>query len=84
MECPTQFGGGLPSSDGGDPIYEYEVEFNERDDFGGSDGGREVVAATLVTISDLTSGRYYYVRALARNSVGSGSFTTEEIMVIAA
>ena len=83
LECPTHFGGGTPSSDGGDPIYEYEVEFNERNDFGGSDGGREVVTNTLVTISDLTGGRSYYVRALARNSVGSGSFTTEEIMVVA-
>jgi hypothetical protein len=83
IQCPTQYGSSLPCTNGGDSIYEFEVEFNEREDFGGSDGGRKRVTGTLTSIDNLTSGRPYYIRALARNSIGSGAFTSGQVLVVA-
>jgi len=74
-ECPLPYGGGDgPLSDGGEPINEYEVEYNDKSDFSGNDGGRKLVTTTSCTLTDLTEGRKYYLRVLARNSVGSGRF----------
>ena len=81
--CPTTYGGSVPSSDGGEVITEYEVEFNEQEDFVGSDGGRKTASGSIVTLLNLTGGRAYYIRVLARNSIGSGSFTSHETAVIA-
>jgi len=39
-DCPTPYGGGLPASDGGEDIVEYELEWSHLADFSGSDGGR--------------------------------------------
>jgi hypothetical protein len=82
-ECPTRFGGNTKSSDGGEEIVEYEVEFNERSDFGGSDGGRKIVSGTFTTIENLTSGRTYFIRVLARNIIGSGAYTVENMSEMA-
>jgi len=75
-ECPSRYGSTLRSSDGGEPILEYQVEYNERSDYRGTDGGRKIVSTTYTTIDQLTSGRNYYIRVLARNTVGSGPYTT--------
>ena len=83
IECPTRFGGNTKSSDGGEEIVEYEVEFNERSDFGGSDGGRKIVSGTFTTIENLTSGRTYFIRVLARNIIGSGAYTVETMSEMA-
>ena len=83
LECPTRFGGSIQSSDGGEEIVEYEVEFNERDDFSGSDGGRKIVYGTFTTINHLTTGRMYFIRVLARNIIGSGAYTVEQISATA-
>jgi hypothetical protein len=75
LECPSPYGGGNgPISDGGDYISEYEVEYNERSDFSGVDGGRRVLTAFSCTLTNLTEGRRYFVRVLARNAIGSGRF----------
>jgi len=73
-DCPIPFGGTLPASDGGSTIIEYEIEFNERNDFTGSDGGIETTTSSPYTLVGLTPGRTYYVRVLARNSIGSGYY----------
>eukprot|EP00559_Dactyliosolen_fragilissimus_P009066 CAMPEP_0184869082 /NCGR_PEP_ID=MMETSP0580-20130426/32783_1 /TAXON_ID=1118495 /ORGANISM="Dactyliosolen fragilissimus" /LENGTH=1039 /DNA_ID=CAMNT_0027370337 /DNA_START=554 /DNA_END=3672 /DNA_ORIENTATION=- len=53
LDCPMAFGHNIfPISDGGDQISEYEVEFNEREDFSGADGGRKIV----------TGGKLYFVK----------------------
>jgi hypothetical protein len=72
--CPTGYEGGIISSDGGDKIFEYEVEYNERSDFSGVDGRTKFVSGTSTTLQNLHSGRPYYVRVLARNTIGSGFF----------
>jgi len=72
--CPTPFGGVLAESTGGDPISVYEVEFNEVADFTGQDGGTTVTDGTTLTLAGLTSGRLYYIRVLARNTIGSGEY----------
>jgi hypothetical protein len=74
IDCPVPFGGSLPASDGGDDITEYEIEYNERADFSGSDGNRVSTTGTTKTLTGLTAGRFYFVRVLARNSIGSGAF----------
>jgi hypothetical protein len=73
-DCPDNLGGDTSASDGGSSITEYEVEYNERSDFTGSDGGSMTTTSTTATLSGLTSSRTYYVRVLARNAVGSGEF----------
>ena len=73
-DCPTPYGGSLPASDGGEEISEYELEFNERSDFLGSDGGRRTYTGTHAVLSHLYSGRMYFIRVLARNSIGSGKY----------
>merc|ERR1712227_379057 len=72
-DCPVAFGDTLPASDGGSTIIEYEIEYNERSDFLGSDGGIETASSSPYIINGLTPGRTYFVRILARNAVGSGA-----------
>ena len=55
-------------------MSEFEVEYNENAEFTGSDGGFATTTAQQLTLSGLTSGRTYYARVLARNSVGSGAY----------
>jgi hypothetical protein len=73
-DCPTAVGGVLSESTGGCKIREYEVEYNERSDFTGQDGGRQVTDGTSLVLVGLEAGAAYYVRVLARNSVGSSQF----------
>ena len=80
-DCPTPYGGVLPSSDGGDAILEYELEYNERSDFLGSDGGRMTYVGFLAMIDNLYSGRVYFVRVLARNSIGSGQYSAVDAAI---
>lgn len=77
-ECPTALGSSLPESTGGSAIIEYEVEWNEKDGFDGTDGGSITTTSTSNTISGLTEERGYYVRVLARNFAGSGEFCENE------
>jgi hypothetical protein len=81
--CPARYEGGFVSSDGGDKIYEYEVEYNERSDFSGADGRTKFVTGMATTLQNLHSGRQYYVRVLARNTVGSGFFRIFKNAVLA-
>ena len=71
-------GSTLAESTGGDTIQEYEVEYNEDADFTGQDGGLSTTDGTSLTIEGLTSGRLYYIRVLARNSVGSGDYCARD------
>jgi hypothetical protein len=80
--CPTRYGG-LISSDGGDEVFEYEVEWNERQDFNGADGRTKFITGTATTLQNLHSGRQYYVRVLARNTIGSGFFRVLENAILA-
>jgi hypothetical protein len=73
-DCPTPYGGSLPASDGGEDISEYELEYNEKSDFLGNDGGRRIYTGVYAVLNHLYSGRTYYIRILARNSIGSGKY----------
>ena len=72
--CPEPIRGGLPVTNGGTPITEYLIEFNESPDFRGLDNGQEIALGGSHTIKNLTPGRLYYIRILARNEMGSGEF----------
>jgi hypothetical protein len=81
-DCPTAVGGSLPQSDGGSSILEYLIQYNELPDFSGYDDGQVVASAstssasslTLYVLTNLTPGRTYYLRVLARNALGAGQF----------
>jgi len=73
-DCPSAVGGGLPQSDGGASITEYEVEANDLTDFSGFDSISVTTSATSYSLSGLTPGRTYYIRVLARNAQGAGSY----------
>ena len=73
-ECPSSVGGGLPASDGGQPITTYVVAYNEKPDFSGIDTGELVTSGTSYTIQNLIPGRKYYIRVLGRNAQGSGPY----------
>lgn len=73
-DCPTEAGGGNPSSTGGSDIVEYQVQYNELADFTGYDSGEFTTTDTTYTLTGLTAGRTYYMRVLARNAQGSGSY----------
>ena len=74
QDCPTEVGGGLPSSTGGSSITEYEINYSESVAFDGLDSGIFTTTATSFTLPNLTPGRLYYIRVLARNAQGSGSY----------
>ena len=74
-DCPTPFGGSVPASDGGGDIFEYELDASD-----GSHSRRSVYTGYHAVLTDLLPGKTYSVRVLARNSLGSGSFS-EEILV---
>ena len=75
-DCPVPIGGSLPQSDGGALITSYVIAFNELEDFSGYDSGElsTVNTATSFTVTNLTPGRVYFIRVLARNAQGSGEF----------
>jgi len=73
-DCPAPVGSVLPASTGGTPIKEYLIAYNEREDFKGFDAGEVTTTASTYTLEDLTPGRVYYIRILARNAMGSGQF----------
>lgn len=75
-DCPTQPGGSLASSTGGSAIVEYSIQYNELQDFTGYDSGEFTTTSTTYTLTGLTPGRTYYLRVLARNAQGSGSYCT--------
>jgi len=65
---------GLPTSDGGSSIAEYEVSYNDLEDFSGKDAGSFTTTDTTYTLTGLTADRKYYIRVLARNAQGAGNF----------
>jgi len=73
-QCPTAVGGVTPASDGGTPIVEYAVAYNDKADFTGMDTFEKTTTNTYFQLTDLTPGRTYYIRVLARNAQGSGGF----------
>jgi hypothetical protein len=73
-DCPTPFGSSAAESTGGSAIQAYEIEYNERSDFTGSDGAITTTTALSLTLSGLTPERFYFVRVLARNQQGSGAY----------
>jgi hypothetical protein len=72
--CPSTVAGGLPATDGGTSIVEYQINFNDLPDFSGLDSGSFTSTNLYYTISNLTPGRTYYIRVLARNARGAGSY----------
>jgi hypothetical protein len=73
-DCPSTIAGSTPASDGGSVIKEYEIEFNDLADFSGFDSGKVTTTNTFYTLINLTPDRKYYIRVLARNAQGAGSF----------
>jgi hypothetical protein len=72
--CPTEIGGGVSAAYGGGQITEYQVTYNELEDFSGFDTGSATTSQTYLTLTGLTPGRTYYVKVLARNYAGASSF----------
>ena len=72
--CPSTIVGGLPCTDGGTPIIEYAISYNDQADFSGLDNGEITTSQMSYTLQYLVPGRMYYIRVLARNAQGSGSF----------
>jgi hypothetical protein len=73
-DCPAGIGGGVPQSNGGSPITEYEINFNDLEDFSGFDTGKITTTQTAYTLKNLTPDRTYFIRILARNAQGAGRF----------
>jgi hypothetical protein len=72
--CPDGIGGNPPQSDGGSLITEYEINYNDLEDFSGFDTGKVTTTKNTYTIQNLTPDRTYYIRVLARNAQGAGRF----------
>ncbi|EJK50928.1 hypothetical protein THAOC_29958 [Thalassiosira oceanica] len=79
IDCPTPFGGSAPASDGGDGIFEYELEWRESSS-DASHAKRKSTSGFHAVLTNLVVGKFYSVRVLARNSQGSGSFS-EPVLV---
>ncbi|EJK54897.1 hypothetical protein THAOC_25436 [Thalassiosira oceanica] len=79
IDCPAPFGGSVPASDGGDDIFEYELEWRESSS-DASHAKRAVYSGFHAVLTNLVVGKSYSVRVLARNSQGSGSFS-EPVLV---
>jgi len=73
-ECPSGVGGGLPVAYGGTAITEYEISYNDQEDFSGYDTKEITTTNLFYTLTNLTPDRTYYIRILARNAQGAGSF----------
>jgi len=85
FDCPTAIGGEAPSSTGGSSITEYAISYSDYSDFTGVDSGEIVTQYTHYTLQNLTPGRLYYIRVLARNAQGSGlycAFTDYNCLVV--
>ena len=76
LPCPSEIGGGLPGSYGGSSITEYEISYNEFEDFTGYDKNSDPLTTTQTSypLTGLTPGREYYIRVLARNIAGAGKY----------
>ena len=74
-ECPKPYGGSLATSDGGENIWEYEVEWSKRPYFNGGNGGQKLVDELVCIIENLTVDQNYYFRVLARNNIGSSKWS---------
>jgi len=74
LDCPTALGGSLAMSHGGTSITEYVVSYNEQPDFNGFDYGETTTTTLSTVIRNLTPGRKYYIRVLARNAQGPGEY----------
>jgi len=72
--CPTPVGGVNAASDGGAEIAEYAIAYNDKADFTGMDTNEITTTNSNYVLTDLTPGRTYYIRVLARNSQGAGQF----------
>jgi len=72
QDCPVV--GGLPQSDGGSPIYQYTLSYNEQENFLGYDSGSVTTTGTSYTLTNLIPGRRYYIRVLANNNKGPGFY----------
>ena len=76
-DCPPMIPGGHPASNGGLPISEYVVSYNNLPDFSGlnnNSGNGLTTTGLSYTLTGLTPGNLYYIRVLARNSQGSGPY----------
>ena len=73
-DCPAGVAGSLPLSNGGSTITEYEISYNDLEDFTGFDSGEVTTTNNFYTLVNLTPDRTYYIRVLARNAQGAGSF----------
>jgi hypothetical protein len=75
-DCPLAVAGGAPASNGGSAVLEYEISYNDLIDFSGRDSGLFTVPASnlVYTLRNLTPDRMYYIRVLARNAQGAGSY----------
>ena len=73
-DCPSGIGGGVAQSDGGSVITEYEIQYNDLPDFTGFDTDKVTTTQNSYTLQNLTPDRLYYIRILARNAQGAGSF----------
>lgn len=66
-------------------MKEYEISYNELQDFSGYDSGQFTTTNTYYTLQNLTPGRKYYIRVLTRNSQGSGlycMYTEENCLIV--
>eukprot|EP01038_Epipyxis_sp_PR26KG_P012331 gene12331-16540_t len=73
-DCPSGVAGGLSSSDGGSTITEYQISYNDQEDFSGYDNGQLTTTLTSYSLTNLTPDRKYYLRVLARNAQGAGGY----------
>ena len=71
-------------SDGGSSITGYTVEYSSASNFASSTTANVSASPRQLTIGALSNGTSYYFRVLARNAVGSGSYSSSSGAVIPA